>query len=153
MARATTTKRAAPKARAKAVAAAPKRKPGRPLGSTNARSSVTKASKAATKRQAAPKAAVRASAIRAPKLSKAELEIQVAKLERSVARLRDKNKELKQVAVDAQERADMVEAQRAATPEAGPAKTPRRTRRASPRAKPSPVPEQEQEESAEFADE
>ena len=116
MARATTTKMAARTPRGKAVARAPKRRPGRPLGSTNAKSGKT-----AARRSTAAKPVARE-----PKLSKAELEAQVAKLERSIARLREKNRELKQVATDAQDRADMIEARHASRPRAAGAAKPGR---------------------------
>ena len=70
-----------------------KPKLGRPLGSKN-RSAVaplkatTSATRSALSRKAVPSA---------PKMSKAELELQLAKSERLVARLREQNKELKTI--------------------------------------------------------
>jgi predicted RNase H-like nuclease (RuvC/YqgF family) len=98
----------------------PKRKPGRPLGSTNAK----KPAPASARKTAASKPAARA-----PKLNKAELEAQVAKLERSVSRLREKNKELKLAMTTAQDHADTLEAQLAAAPAAEAPKPPRRSSR------------------------
>ena len=128
MARATSTNPPTRKSRSLAIEDSQKRKPGRPVGSTNARkpasATVAKAAKPAAKRVAAPKPAARA-----PKLNKAELEVQVGKLERAIVRLRDKNKELKQAVVEAREHQDTLEAQLAAKPAAEVSKSPRKSRR------------------------
>jgi hypothetical protein len=125
MARATKTSSRNP--RATAGDDTPRRGPGRPPGSTNARKPPSAKSAGATK----PTARGRAStdAARVPKLNKAELETQVAKLERTVARLRSKNKELKLAANEAREHADMLEAQLTSRSAATSAKPPRQTRR------------------------
>ena len=68
-------------------------------------------------------------------MNKAELELQVAKLERTVARLRSKNKELKIAASEAREHADALEAQLSAHPTTSDnVKPSRRTRRGTRRA-------------------
>ena len=130
MARATSTNTPTRKSRSLAIEDAKKRKPGRPIGSTNARKSASataaKATKPVAKRVSAPKAAARA-----PKLNKAELEIQVGKLERAIGRLRDKNKELKQAVTEAREHQDTLEAQLAAKPTAEVAKPTRKSRRST----------------------
>ncbi len=128
MARATTTNTPTRKSRSLAVDEAQKRKPGRPVGSTNARkpAPAAKASRPATGRAAAVKPAARA-----PKLNKAELEAQVGKLERAIARLREKNKELKQAVADGREHQDTLESQLAAKPVAEAVKPARRSKRAS----------------------
>lgn len=101
MARATTTKTPARKLRAK-VEEAPRRKPGRPVGSTNAKRAATSAAKIAkppVKRATVAKTTRVTKPVKAmapaPKMSKADLELHVVKLERTIARLREKNKELK----------------------------------------------------------
>ncbi len=119
MARATNTKPSR-KPRTMVAAEEPKRKPGRPLGSTNAK----KPAPPSTKKTAALKLATRA-----PKPNKAELEAQVSKLERSVSRLREKNKELKLAMTTAQDHADTLEAQLAAAPAAEASKPSRRSSR------------------------
>ncbi|WP_428391977.1 hypothetical protein [Lichenicoccus sp.] len=150
MARATTPKSPARKSRSMVIEPAPKRKPGRPAGSTNAKKPVAKVSatrasapKVSAAKTPAPKVGVRASkmsgkrtpaaklAASAPKMSKADLEAHVTKLERTVSRLREKNKELKQVASDAREHADTLEVELSArhAPEA--AKPPRKQRRSA----------------------
>ncbi len=125
MARATTTKPPARKPRMTVSDAPPKRKPGRPLGSTNAKKTPP-ASSARAPKPAARRAAVSAPA---PKMNKADLEAHVAKLERTVSRLREKNKELKQAASDAREHADTLEVQLSSRPAA--AKPPRKPRRSA----------------------
>lgn len=128
MARATTKNASTRSSRATAGEDAPKRRPGRPLGSTNAK----KPPAARSGRTAKPAATSRTAkdAPRAPKMNKAELEVEVTKLERTVARLRSKNKELKLAASEAREHADSLESQLSArsTPAAS-AKAPRATRR------------------------
>ena len=133
MARATTTNTPTRKSRSLAVDEAQKRKPGRPIGSTNARKSApaAKASRPSAKRATTAKPAARA-----PKPNKAELEAQVGKLERSIARLREKNKELKQAVADGREHQDTLESQLAAKPVAEPAKPARKSKRASVKAVP-----------------
>ena len=128
MARATSSNSTARKSRSLAIGDSQKRKPGRPVGSTNAKkpAAAAKAAKPAAKRVTAPKPAARA-----PKLNKAELEVQVGKLERTIVRLRDKNKELKQAVADARDHQDTLEAQLAAKPIAEAAKPPRKSRRAA----------------------
>ncbi|MGI4794185.1 MAG: hypothetical protein ACRYG8_08915 [Janthinobacterium lividum] len=85
---------------------APKKRIGRPVGSKNRTPSKAKAAPvAAAKRTVAKKVAAPA----APKLNKAELEHQVIKLERTIARLRKQNADLKQTA-----REDAIEAPKAA---------------------------------------
>ncbi|MGI4796582.1 MAG: hypothetical protein ACRYG8_21485 [Janthinobacterium lividum] len=80
----------------KAVEAAPKKRLGRPPGSKNKAVSKPKAAAASVAAgRAAPK---RATAAVAPTLNKAELEQQIIKLERTIARLRKQNAELKTVA-------------------------------------------------------
>ena len=81
-----------------AEAPVPKRRPGRPPGVKN-------------KVKAAPAKAVRStkavtSKATAPKRNKAELEAHVIKLERTVSRLREQNKELKRVAAGPTETAE-----------------------------------------------
>lgn len=90
MARAATKKTIKPAARS-TVMASSKPKVGRPLGSKNRSSAVplkatTSPTRSVMSRKAAPAA---------PKMNKAELELQLAKLERLVTRLREQNKELK----------------------------------------------------------
>ena len=135
MARATSTNTPTRKSRSLAIEDAKKRKPGRPVGSTNVKKSASataaKSTRTVTKRVAAPKAAARA-----PKLNKAELEIQVGKLERAIGRLRDKNKELKQAVTEAREHRDTLEAELAARPTAEVAKPARKTRRSTAKAVP-----------------
>lgn len=134
MARATNTNNSARKPRMSAVADVQKRKPGRPVGSTNAKKAASATSakataKATAKRSASLKAAP------APRLNKAELEIQVGKLERTIARLRDKNKELKQAAIEARNHLDTLEAELASKPAAETRKPARKAR-----SKPAPKP-------------
>ena len=76
---------------------APRKRLGRPPGSKNRvkLSTSTKAVPVVRTVRAAPR---RTTAAPAPKLNKAELEAQVVKLERSIARLRKQNAELKQMA-------------------------------------------------------
>ena len=69
-------------------------------------------------------------------MSKADLETHVTKLERTLSRLREKNKELKQVATDAREHADTLQVQLSARPAAETAKPSRKPRRSA-----SPQPE------------
>ncbi len=130
MARATNTNNSARKPRMSAVADVQKRKPGRPVGSTNAKkAALATSAKATAKRSASLKAAP------APRLNKAELEIQVGKLERTIARLRDKNKELKQAAIEARNHLDTLEAELASKPAAETRKPARKAR-----SKPAPKP-------------
>ena len=132
MARATTTKASARKPRMAATKPSAKRKPGRPVGSTNTKKAPAISARVAkAPAKAATRTAVAKPAAAAPKMSKAELESHVSKLERTVSRLRDKNKELKQAASDAREHADTLEMQLTsrATPE--PAKASRRSRRST----------------------
>lgn len=76
-----------------ATIALSKRKRGRPPGSKNRVAAEPRKTSAAVARAvASPKAPERA-----PKMSKAELEAQLAKLERTVARLREQNKDLKRL--------------------------------------------------------
>ncbi len=70
--------------------AAPKRRPGRPPGVKNRVKATPAKATRTTKATAAAKAA--------PKRNKAELEAHVIKLERTVARLREQNKEMKRAA-------------------------------------------------------
>ena len=116
MARATKTSTST---RPRAAVKAPKRKPGRPIGSTG-----TKKSAPAAVAKAVKPSGRRIAVARVAKPNKAELESQLGKLERTVARLRDKNKELKQIATEAREHADTLEAQLAAKPAARPAARP-----------------------------
>ena len=126
MARATNTSNSTrPRAAAKE---APKRKPGRPIGSTSVKKSGA-ASAAKIVKPSGRRSAVAHPVARAAKPNKAELEIQLGKLERTVARLREKNKELKQMASEAREHADTLEAQLAAKPAASAPKPPRKSRR------------------------
>jgi RNA polymerase primary sigma factor len=127
MARATTKKASTRSPRAAAGEDAPKRRPGRPLGSTNAK----KPPAARSRRTAKPAAASRTAkdAPRAPKMNKAELEAEVTKLERTIARLRSKNKELKLAANEAREHADVLEAQLTSRSATTGAKPPRQSRR------------------------
>ena len=111
----------------------PKPKRGRPLGSKNR--ALAEPNK--TTRSAARMATSRKAPPAMPKLSKAELEAQLAKLERAVSRLREQNKELKRLV---REGAEAAEAAAAA-----PKPTRSRTRAAAvpkaPQAKPpEPVP-------------
>ena len=128
MARATTMKTPTRKSRSLAVDEAQKRKPGRPIGSTSSRkpTAVAKVSRPVAKRAVAAKPAARA-----PKLNKAELEAQVGKLERAIARLREKNRELKQAVADGREHQDTLESQLAAKPVAEAAKPARKSKRSS----------------------
>ena len=118
MARTAKTTRAPGKPKAEP---APKKRLGRPVGSKNRTTATVKAKAApitAAKRAVAKKPAIPT----APKLNKAELEHQVIKLERTIARLRKQNAELKQTA-----REDAVEAAKpAAAPAAAPDKQPAR---------------------------
>ena len=97
MARTAVKKTIKPKARSTATTLS-KPKVGRPLGSKN-RSSVvplkaaTSPTRSVVSRKAAPAA---------PKMNKAELEVQLVKLERLVSRLREQNKELKILARSAE---------------------------------------------------
>ncbi len=126
MARATNTSNSTrPRA---AVKEAPKRKPGRPVGSTSVKKPAP-ASTAKTVKPSARRGAVAHPVARAAKPNKAELETQLGKLERTVARLREKNKELKQMASEAREHADTLEAQLAAKPVAAAPKPTRKSRR------------------------
>ena len=150
MARATTPKSPARTSRSMVIEPAAKRKPGRPAGSTNAKKPVSKvsATRASAAKASAPKtstakigarvsklAAKRIPAAKlaasAPKMSKADLEAHVTKLERTVSRLREKNKELKQVASDAREHADTLEVQLSARHAPETAKPPRKQRRSA----------------------
>ncbi len=112
MARATKTSNST---RPRAAAETPKRKPGRPIGSVSTKKPAPAAS-AKTVKPSARRGALAQPASRIAKPNKAELEIQLGKLERTLARLREKNKELKQIANEAREHADTLEAQLAAKP-------------------------------------
>ncbi len=114
--------------RPRAAVEAPKRKPGRPIGSTGTKKA-TPASAAKPVKSSATRGAIARPAARAAKPNRAELEIQLGKLERTVVRLREKNKELKQIATEAREHADTLEAQLAAKPVAAAPKPPRKNRR------------------------
>lgn len=95
MARTTTKTTRAPAKRTPEPA--PKKRVGRPVGSKNrVPASVTKTRSAPAPVQ--KRTAARKSAPVAPKLNKAELEAQVVKLERTIARLRKQNAEMKQTA-------------------------------------------------------
>ena len=102
-------------------APAPKRL-GRPVGSKNKVPSATKTrakiAVATSKRAAAGQPAASAT----PKMSKADLEMHVVKLERSIARLRKQNAELKQTARDDAAEAPAAKPARATKPKAAPAK-------------------------------
>lgn len=93
MARATKTTRASAK---RATEPTPKKRLGRPLGSKNRVPTPARAKSAPA--SATKRGAVRKAAPAAPKMNKAELEAQVLKLERSIARLRKQNTELKAAA-------------------------------------------------------
>lgn len=98
---------------------APKKRLGRPIGSKNHSSSNAKAAPVAAAKRSVAKKAVAPATL---KLNKAELEAQIVKLERTIARLRKQNTELKQT-----ERADAVEAPKAAAaPVAVPSSKPKR---------------------------
>ena len=107
MARTTTPTRSSSR---RAAEPALKKRLGRPPGSKNRVPTKAKAGAARSARKLAVPAA--------PRLNKAELEAQLAKLERMVARLRKQNAELKQAA---QETAAAPE------PEPAPTRRPRRT--------------------------
>ncbi len=104
MARTTTPTRSSSR---RAAEPAPKKRLGRPPGSKNRIPAKAAGAARSTRNAAAPAA---------PRLNKAELEAQVAKLERTVARLRKQNAGLKQAAEEA-----------AAAPEPEPTRKPRRT--------------------------
>ena len=74
----------------------PRKRPGRPLGSKNKVAAVTKANIPPVARTA--RQVRKTPAVATPRLNKAELEAQVVKLERTIARLRKQNTELKQAA-------------------------------------------------------
>ncbi len=130
MARATTSKTSSRKSRMTASESPPKRRPGRPIGSTKAKRIAPVASPSRVVKPAAKRGPVSKAAAAAPKMSKSELEAHVSKLERTLSRLRDKNKELKQAATDAREHADTLEEQLSSRP-ATASKTPRQPRRSS----------------------
>ena len=113
MARTTTPTRSSSR---RAAEPEPKKRLGRPPGSKNRVPAKAKAGAARSARKSAPPAA--------PRLNKAELEAQVAKLERAGARLRKQNAELKQAA---------KEAAPAPEPEPAPTRKPRRTAAAAPK--------------------
>jgi exonuclease VII small subunit len=118
MARATTKIRTSRKSVAEA---SPKRRPGRPVGSKNRKvvaSVLERSSKAK-----APRSPTTRTTAAAPKMNKAELEARVAKLERTVTRLREQNKELKRAALDAAEQRDALEAAQQAKPASRAAKS------------------------------
>ncbi len=107
MARSTKTARTSSR---RAPEAAPRKRLGRPLGSKNKVTSATKA-KAAPLARTARAASRKTAAPATPKLNKAELEQQVVKLERIIARLRKQNAELKHTArTEAREAAQAVPA-------------------------------------------
>lgn len=93
MARSTKTTRSSAR---RAPEPAPKKRPGRPLGSKNRVKSPTSAKAVPVARTT--RAAPRKTAAPAPKLNKAELEAQIVRLERTIVRLRKQNAELKQTA-------------------------------------------------------
>lgn len=98
----------------------PGKRLGRPPGSRNLALSAAKgAAPAPRKTRAAPRAAAPA----APKLKKAELEQQVVRLGRTIARLRKQNAELKHAARE--------EAHEAAAPPPAPLVEPKRARRSA----------------------
>ena len=104
MARATKTTTTRPSA----AAVAPKKKIGRPVGSKNrVPASPAAAQKPAVRRAAAAPAPVR--------MNKAELEAKILKLERSLARARAQNAELKQALKEVPQPARAETAQPAAT--------------------------------------
>ncbi len=107
MARTTTPTRSSSR---RAAEPAPKKRLGRPPGSKNRVPAKAKAGAARSVRKRAVPAA--------PRLNKAELEAQLAKLERTVKRLRKQNAELKQAA---------REATAAPEPDPAPARKSRRT--------------------------
>ena len=107
MARTTTPTRSSSR---RATEPAPKKRLGRPPGSKNR---VPAKAKADT-----PRSARKSVAPAAPRLNKAELEAQLARLERAVARLRKQNAELKHAA---------KEAAAAPEPEPVPTRKPKRT--------------------------
>ena len=80
----------------------PKPKRGRPPGSKNR----VPAESTKTTRAAARTAAARKSPLATPKLNKAEVEAQLVKLERTVSRLREQNKELKRLVREGAEAAE-----------------------------------------------
>ena len=83
-----------------AAAAEPKKKIGRPLGSKNRVSAAAKVKNVATARKPVSRRVSTAPA--QIRMNKAELEAQVAKLERSLARVRTQNAELKQALKEAE---------------------------------------------------
>ena len=99
---------------------APKKRLGRPLGSKNRVTSAGKA-KAAPVASTGHGVSKKTAAPVVPKLNKAELEHQVIKLERTIARLRKQNAELKLTA-----REDAETATPAAAPAAAHDKKPKR---------------------------
>ena len=105
MARTTTPIRSSSR---RAAEPAPKKRLGRPPGSKNRVPAKAAGTTRSTRKAAAPAA---------PRLNKAELEAQLVKLERTVARLRKQNAELKQAA---------KEAAVPAAPEPAPERKPRR---------------------------
>ena len=84
----------------------PKPKRGRPPGSKNR----VPAEPTRTTRTAARLATSRKAPLAAPKLNKAELEVQLVKLERAVSRLREQNKELKRLVREGAEAAELAAA-------------------------------------------
>ena len=114
MARATTTTSRTGSKRAPEPA--PKKRLGRPVGSKNRVPTAAKTKAAAA---SSPKRAVgrKAAAPAAPKMSKADLEAHVVKLERTVARLRKQTAELKQAAQESVVDTKAAKAAKAAVPE------------------------------------
>nr|WP_321984534.1 hypothetical protein [uncultured Lichenicoccus sp.] len=98
MARAAVKSRS-PTGRKATDATTPKRRPGRPPGVKNKVKAVPAKAAKSGKAAATAKSA-------APKRNKAELETHVIKLERTVLRLREQNKELKRVAASPAETAE-----------------------------------------------
>jgi hypothetical protein len=130
MARATATKSRT--TRKAAAEAPPKRRPGRPAGSKNR---TAEASVPASSREAKTRRVQNVKAAAAPKMNKAELEVHVAKLERTVARLRAQNKELKRAVIDVSEQRDVLETAQPVKPaprSAKPRRAPVKGRRGKP---------------------
>ena len=107
----TATKKPSTKSLRSTGTLSPTPKRGRPPGSKNR----IAAEPRKTTRQTARTAASRKAPPATPKPSKAELEAQVVKLERTVSRLREQNKELKRLVRDAAETAELAAAAREPT--------------------------------------
>lgn len=89
-----------------AKAAATPKKLGRPPGSKNNVQPPSDRPRSVMSRPPAKRASAKVAAPVVPKMSKADLEAQIVKLERGMARLRKQNIELKLLAEDATARAD-----------------------------------------------